>query len=399
MPIPPSPPFVSTATQQPRQLQRWLDINPQGGALQRTQTYITLPVFSVAVSWKGYSEIVASFNFEAPNNFSFRSLSNLPVSPNYALAVSWYDSEGNSQRYFLWKSVGEVIFFEEILYISQLIKKNFRFEIWSTNVANCSNTTAINFYTSVLGILDYRYGTDSALVNADTEVTNFQNINGNVPFPAAIVAVARWQPSGMVIGAGNTLNHWTPSIGNKTMLPNAAPIACLPAIGLPVTPNAVTIFNAGGGYISTDLTSLGASLTYIALAIRFDEAEAGAVIFNDNGGNSLVYTSATQTLTLFTGVSISVTGVALNTWYIVLIGNGEIDVYELLTAKLVGIATGVASTTPATTITIAACNILDIILGTGSLIDTTIINYWVQAYGYAFTLPLTFPTNSVSTTN
>lgn len=399
MPIPPSPPFVSTATQQPRQLQRWLDINPQGGALQRTQTYITLPVFSVAVSWKGYSEIVASFNFEAPNNFSFRSLSDLPISPNYALAVSWYDSEGNSQRYFLWKNVGEVIFFEEILYVSQLIKKNFRFEIWSTNVANCSNITAINFYTSVLGILDYRYGTDSALVNADTEVTNFQNINTIVSFPSEIQAVGRWQPSGMVVGGGNTLNHWSPSIGNKIILPNTAPIACLPAIGLPVTPNAVTIFNAGGGFLSTDLTSLGVPLTCIGLAIRFDEAEAGAVIFNDNAGNSLVYTSASQTLTLYTGVNINVTNVALNTWYTVMFGNGQLGVWDLLTSTRIGFNTGAASTTNATTMTIAACNILDIVVGTGSLGNEFLVNYWSQLYGRAFSLPLTFPTNAVSTTN
>ncbi len=53
----------------PRQLERWIDINPQGGALRKAGTYITLPAFSEAATWNGFSDIVASFNYEANHSF------------------------------------------------------------------------------------------------------------------------------------------------------------------------------------------------------------------------------------------------------------------------------------------------------------------------------------------
>lgn len=115
-------------------LQRWLDVNTIG-KLTRTETFITLPSFSENVTWKGYSELVASFNVEAPNNFSFIGGTMEPsILPNYLLAVSWHDDYGQMHRYAMWKGVSEVLLFDIPLYESQLIKKNFRFEIWSTGV-------------------------------------------------------------------------------------------------------------------------------------------------------------------------------------------------------------------------------------------------------------------------
>jgi hypothetical protein len=67
------PPLTDTgALLYPRTLQRWLDVNPVT-KLTRTGTYITLPTFNINVNWLGYSDIVASFNFEGPNNFSLTS--------------------------------------------------------------------------------------------------------------------------------------------------------------------------------------------------------------------------------------------------------------------------------------------------------------------------------------
>lgn len=135
MPEQSHPPYAPTAMFEPRQLNRWLDINPQNGPLKRTQTFITLPAFNQAYTWKGYSEIIASFNFEGPNNFSLTSLfGEIPINSNFYLTISWYDSLGNHQRYSLNSNVGKILFFTISPYTNQLIKKNFRLEVWSTGV-------------------------------------------------------------------------------------------------------------------------------------------------------------------------------------------------------------------------------------------------------------------------
>ena len=132
MPYPPSLPPASEggAVLQPRQLQRWLDINPIH-KLTRTQGYFSIPAFSVENEWKGYSDIVAVFNYTSTNNFSMKSFT-APTNPNYCATVMWVDDEYNVFRYRLWEGVGEVFYFDVPLYSNQLIKKNFRIEIWDT---------------------------------------------------------------------------------------------------------------------------------------------------------------------------------------------------------------------------------------------------------------------------
>ena len=55
----------------PRQLQRWLDVNPDT-QLTRTSTTLTVPSFALGNGWNGYSDIVCSFNVEAPNNLALQ---------------------------------------------------------------------------------------------------------------------------------------------------------------------------------------------------------------------------------------------------------------------------------------------------------------------------------------
>ena len=173
-PLSPPPSTDTGALTYPRTLQRWLDDNPVT-PLERVGSYITLPAFSVAVSWLGYSTIVAAFNFEGPNNFSLKTMSAFSSDPNYLLAVMWSEEDGTTHRYVFWSGVGEVMPFELIPYNGQLIKKNFRFEVWSTNSTPAVQSEALTFYTSVLGGVDYRYGSDFVLVSADTIVTNFKD--------------------------------------------------------------------------------------------------------------------------------------------------------------------------------------------------------------------------------
>lgn len=169
------PPYASGALTIPRQLERWLDINPQNGPLRRTETFITIPAFNVPYTWLGYSDIVVSFNFEAPNNFSLKSISGIINNPNFYLCISY--RVGNIvTRYALWQNVGEVLFFSPPpLYIGQPIKKNFRLEVWSTSQGSPAVSSSDSLlYTSVKGNIDYRFGSDSNLTNNLLINTSFE---------------------------------------------------------------------------------------------------------------------------------------------------------------------------------------------------------------------------------
>lgn len=180
MPQQPSPPYLFGATTFPRQLDQWDDVNAQNGKLRRTQTYVVLNPFNLTVNWNGYSDIVGSYNYEANNNFSLDI--NPILNTNYALCIS-YRVGGVVTRYLLWDAVGSN--FDQIItpYTGQTIKKNFRLEIWSTSQGNATEATGCNFYTSVLGGLDYRYGFDGPLVVDDGLVDDFFNINSPVTIP------------------------------------------------------------------------------------------------------------------------------------------------------------------------------------------------------------------------
>jgi hypothetical protein len=174
MPDQSHPPYAAGALTIPRTLIRWLDVNPQNGQLRRTQTFITLPSFNQGNStWNGYSDIVASFNFESPNGFSLTGLSaNVPANPNYTLCISY--RVGNIlTRYILWLAAGSNLNQSIPYYTNQPIKKNFRFEVWNTSQGAASQATSVTMYTTVLGGQDYRYGLDVALVNNDGENDSF----------------------------------------------------------------------------------------------------------------------------------------------------------------------------------------------------------------------------------
>lgn len=156
----------------PRQLVRWLDINPQGGPLKRIQKYITLPAFSIANRWNGYSDIVATFNFEGPNSFSLKGAYAAPASPNYVLCIS-YHVAGVVTRYLLWDATGSNLNMDIPVYAGQPIKKNFRLEVWNTSQGASSQGSPVTFYTSVRGNYDYRFQTDQVVVAPGNVNTDF----------------------------------------------------------------------------------------------------------------------------------------------------------------------------------------------------------------------------------
>lgn len=177
MPEPTHPPYVSGATTIPRQLKRWLDINPQNGQLTRTRYFLTLPGFQITpVNWRGFSEIIAEWHVTSPNNFSLQleNLSNtsFPTNPSFTLMIAWVDQNGNTFRYRLCSSPGEVIYFNADQYTDQFISSTFKIEVWSTNVVTILNPNPTTLYTSVLGNLDYRYGVDQPLVTFGAACVN-----------------------------------------------------------------------------------------------------------------------------------------------------------------------------------------------------------------------------------
>lgn len=400
------PPFVATATTQPRQLIRWLDINPQGGPLRRTQTFITLPAFSAPFTWKGYSEIVAAFNFEAPNNFSFTSLvGELPASPNYLLCVMWDDSLGNVHRYAFWRGVGEVIFFPLSLYAGQLVKKNFRLEIWSTPTSPAVQNTPFNIYTTVLGILDYRYGVDSSLQNADAIVTNFQNIDSQDSLPVAIGLKYRWNINSGFVHGVSFFTSWTDSVSNKVFLPVGGNVS----VGLSAGLNSVftIVKNQSGNDLGVDITADNVKLNTIAAGVYFG---TDSNVFSDsNNDNAVSFAIAGGTLTLKQqGVTVaSVAGLSLATWYTVVASVNTLWVYKMSTSILVGKSTIGAAAIGNATFLNAGTEIyqyLELILGTNVPADIdaqNLSNYFTNTYfpNGSFSLPLVFPPGANSQNN
>lgn len=191
------PPFAPTAIQQPRTLFRWLDINPLGGPLGRVQTYITIPAVNIQFNWRFISDIVAAFDFSGPNNFSLVGIK-IPSNFPCTLCIS-YQINGVVYRYSLFRypvsaivgqssEYGEIFYGVIIPYVHQTILKNFRIEFWAVGpsliVSNPTPlvTPAITIYTSVLGIVDYRYGQDGQLVSPNPIITSFYSVNTGTPY-------------------------------------------------------------------------------------------------------------------------------------------------------------------------------------------------------------------------
>jgi hypothetical protein len=171
MPEQSHPPYEAGSLTIPRQLLKWLDVNPQNGPLTRIATYIALPAFSVSNTWLGHSKIITAYNVESPNMFCFKSFTP-PSSPNYALCVS-YRMGTAVTRYLLWNATGSQFNYTVTPYTGQFIDNNFRLEVWDTSQGNASQSSQILLYTSKLGSYDYRFAVDSALAGNDGQVTGF----------------------------------------------------------------------------------------------------------------------------------------------------------------------------------------------------------------------------------
>lgn len=409
-PLIPPPSGDTGATTFPRTLQKWLDCNPIT-PLTRTQAFLTIPAFNViGINWQGYSDIVASYNFEGPNNFSLSGLSQMPVSPNYLMAISWRDNNGHIFRYCLWKNVGEVFLFPVPLYTGQAIMKNFRIEIWSTGVT-ASQSTNIQLYTSVLGGVDYRWGNDFSLVNADTI-----NLNFAISVEAMIGLTPQLIPSAGVV-LGGWLRADTGISGENWALKN----------------------NGSSSYFSGNFTASSNITTTTESGIKNQIAVTGLLPIACNTPNGLVpndiwlmfqYNGDGVILDIFNVTKLSInsgilsidtnalgnTPLAIGGWYIVEwwynTGLGQCNIWTIssnLTVEnyISNINTNVRSGGSILSIGnvgagSASVVVTDLIVYSGTLTssDQQInLNYFSDRYQSIFALPFVWPTGSYSVVN
>jgi len=416
-PLTPPPVSDTGAWSIPRMLQRWLDVNPIG-KLTRTSTFITLPAFSQTVTWQGYSDIVASFNFEGPNNFSLAGFNVEPSPiPNYYLCISWQDGKGDVHRYALWNNVGEVIYETIPLYSGQLIKKNFRFEIWSTNVATVVQAAPINIYTSVLGAVDYRWGTDATLVNSDGENTAFKD-TGSVlaSVPPTTGLLANWRADyGLTFSSGNNVSAWNNINGSQlislsTSAPYPTQLAASNLMGLDIID-----FNTGllrNLAISPSLTVGNGFYIGIVGAYSGTPSPANIADFTSAGPVSqyaLDIPGTSMNVVNFDGLgTVQVPGTNFCLLQMVVYGTTMIATSATLSNILIGYQSGTVTTNPITGIDLgglSAFQIAEIFIYSSFASNadyTQLTDYIAHRYTgaqYKFNLPLTFPTTSISQPN
>lgn len=234
MPDSQHPPYNIT---QPRQLQRWLDINAQNGSLKRTRGFFLLPPFNIpfvppppSPNFQ-YSDIVGVFNYSSSNNFSIKNYAHLTNNGSYTLCIAYQQTNSlNMVRYRLIDGAAIPIGFTK--YTGQQILKNFRLEIWSTG-NTCLNVTSIQFNTTVLGTQDYRYGLDFAIGNASVICQSQKNINIPAPIlPPVAGLVAFWQADSGVTITGGKVSAWLDSLGGFNLVQATAGLRPTQSLGL-----------------------------------------------------------------------------------------------------------------------------------------------------------------------
>ena len=397
MPEPLHPPYVAGAVQQFRTLNRWLDINAQNGPLSRTQTFITLPSFSQAVSWQRYSDIVAAFNYEGPNNFSLKSGSNLPSNPNYCLCIMWKDINEVVHRYAIWKDDGESVYCTYPLYTGQLIKKNFRFEVWSTNNTPAIQLLPITFYTSVLGNVDYRYGADSSLVKNDAEVTNFSATSTPITLDLTYVR-HRFNGSTLTLSPNA---GWTDIITSQNAGQAGPPI--------PVVFQRGTDTNGfyygeldGASYLSFD-ASYDISYGTVAILFQLTSLAASGVLYKNGAGIDISYNTSANRFTCLSATGVGNVNAKINTWYLIIFNSSTCYVYQM-NVGLIDTFAGSVTYAPDETLTfgIIQCNLAELIVygDTGFWANKqNIYDYFNTSLFKGFSVPLTFPSNSTPQPN
>jgi len=401
------PPYVAGATSIPRTLLRWLDVNPQNGPLSRNQTTITLPAFTGNnETWLGVSDIITAFNFESPNNFSLHTIVGV-ANPNYTLCIS-YHIGGVMTRYIIWLASGSVMNQDIPMYNGQPVKKNFRFEVWSSSQGNATQVSAITMYTSVAGSQDYRWGLDAALVGNDGQVGSFGNVASIVP---SIIGNLYYQWNNTtLVNSSDAETNWFDSYHIDTQQ-NLAGTYYATTSGIY---GQVVIYSFVNDYVTNSKTITSPTKQFVIVC--WLGTQAGNIISLSNSASVGVFLLASNGDGTYNVNGALVPQLTANKWLVITGTFNKIAIYTLgfprpvVDADYIDITAGVASTISNVTLLDSGNTTLSQIQefslwknGASSLIANSTLQNYIDylniVYARAYTLPLTFPSNSASLTN
>jgi hypothetical protein len=188
--------------------------------------FITIPAFSHGgITWKEASEIVTQFNYSASKNFILREIPERPTGANFIPVIS-YRIGMTTFRYKLWSDGTEVI--NEELYNGQVIKKNFKIEIW--NINGGSDTVSLDeeliltlsiksVPTNFVSIVDIEDATSE-------EVSGLTNLSVAPSLPTS--GLSAWYATGSgyedtIIQSGGVVSLWADSSGNSRDIAQVTP--------------------------------------------------------------------------------------------------------------------------------------------------------------------------------
>lgn len=190
-------------------------------AVTKVYAYIDIPVFEYTdVTWDGASKAVIQFNYEASKNFIIRELPAIPTDVNFVPVISWRDGM-ETVRYKLWSDVGEVI--NEPQYVSQVIKKNFKIEIWNIETSTTiSSDEIISLLLSIKSVPEDWTNIVNVEDAASTLVADLTHQDSNV-IAIPITGLAAWYKTGSGYDStltlvGGDVSQWADSSGNARHL-------------------------------------------------------------------------------------------------------------------------------------------------------------------------------------
>lgn len=270
--------------------------------------------------------------------------------PNYTLTAMYVDASGNVVRYTLIDS-GVELPVATIPYNGQIIKKNFRLEVWNTTNGNVTQTVPLSLITSILGNVDYRYGSDFQLVGNNGSVVDFQSVNVVSTSPPLTNLDAWWNYLDAIPPNHNITSDGWPSRINATDI-----LAVTTGIFTQHSGDTSIVFrtsetvayanlNGGAGYFPADV--------WIVVRKNNSVGYTNGNILNFNGTTANILAANTNA----TDIDVDTFGTTLvsNTgsdFFVVRVAEGDAWIYNLLDWTIVDHIAGVAGLSIVTTLTV-----------------------------------------------
>jgi hypothetical protein len=272
----------------------------------------------------------------------------LQSNPDYTLAVMFEDSNFNVTRYVLYTGVNSIpLPVPSKPYNGEVIRKNFRLEIWNTAVGSVAQTVPLSLITSVLGGQDYRYGNDFQLAGNNGDVVSFQSLYTALTSPPTAGLSARWRYDTGVTLSAVSVTSWASMINSSDLLTYSGTrpkklsnYILFDSSGMSLT---YANLNGGLGYIPHDIWmvltkdgfKLNGNICTFGADVHIESANSNAADFSVNGWSP----------------DISL-GVPNSDFYVVRITDTNAYVYNLLDWTILNQTAGNASVANETVLTL-----------------------------------------------